>query len=61
MEKSRLQLTKDGEEKCLCTTVPRDLIISLKFLAKKRGVRISYMVIEAIHDLLIKYEDWPKR
>jgi REP element-mobilizing transposase RayT len=39
----------------LCTTIPVDLIRSLKNLAKKREVRICNIVIEAIQDLLIKY------
>ncbi len=56
-QKSRSKLTQSGEERCLCTTIPQDLIRSLKILAKEREVRVNYIVIEAIQDLLIKYGD----
>ncbi len=55
-QKSRSKLTQSGEGRCLCTTIPEDLIRSLKILALEREVRVNYIVIEAIQDLLIKYE-----
>jgi len=42
--------------KPLCTTIPTDLIRSVKVLAKNKSVQISQIVVEAIQDLLIKYD-----
>lgn len=39
----------------LNTTLPRDLIKSLKVLAAEEGVRINNLLEEAIRDILKKY------
>lgn len=40
----------------LCTTIPEDLIRSVKSLAQEESVRISDVVTEAVTDLLVKYK-----
>ncbi len=45
-----------AEGKPLCTTIPTDLITSVKVLAKDKSVLISQIVVEAIEDLLTKYD-----
>jgi len=51
-------MTKEPQEKkaYLNTTIPKDLLKSLKVLAAQEGVRINYLLREAIQDLLKKYE-----
>lgn len=56
----RLETTmaKEAEQKkaYLNTTIPKDLLKSLKVLAAQEGVRINFLLKEAIQDLLKKYE-----
>ena len=40
----------------LNTTIPKDLLKSLKVLAAQEGVRINYLLKEAIQDILRKYD-----
>jgi len=51
-------MTKDSDEKkaYLNTTIPKDLLKSLKILAAQEGVRINFLLKEAIQDVLKKYE-----
>ena len=42
--------------KPLCTTIPQDLVKSVKVLSREKEIQISQIVIEAIQDLLSKYE-----
>ena len=42
--------------KALCTTVPQDLVKSVKVLAREKEIQIRQIVVEAIQDLLSKYE-----
>jgi NRPS condensation-like uncharacterized protein len=53
----RYQRSVNGhiEGKPLCTTIPLDLIRSVKVLARQESLRVNDIVIEAIEDLLIKY------
>ncbi len=39
------------------TTIPRDLITSIKVLAAEQGVRINSLIEEAIRDILKKYSE----
>lgn len=54
----RYQRSGNGhiQGKPLCTTIPQDLIRSVKVLAKQESLRVNEIVIEAIEDLLIKYD-----
>lgn len=51
-------MAKEAEQKkaYLNTTIPKDLLKSLKVLAAQEGVRINFLLKEAIQDLLKKYE-----
>ncbi len=40
----------------LNTTIPKDLLKSLKVLAAQEGVRINFLLKEAIQDILRKYD-----
>ncbi len=44
--------------KALCTTIPQDLVKSVKVLAREKEIQINQLMIEAIQDLLSKYEHY---
>jgi len=46
----------ESEKAYLNTTIPVDLIRSLKILAAQKEARINGVLVEAIQDLLKKYE-----
>jgi hypothetical protein len=48
---------RNDEKQCLSTTIPQDLLLSLKVFAIKREVCINALVKEALEDLLNKYKD----
>ncbi len=52
------EIMKEPEQKkaYLNTTIPKDLLKSLKILAAHEGVRINHLLKEAIQDLLKKYD-----
>ena len=47
---------KETEKEYINTTVKKNLLRSMKILAAQEGVRINYLLDEAIQDLLAKYE-----
>lgn len=47
----------NNEKQCLSTTIPQDLLLSIKVLAIKKDVCLNALIKEALEDLLNKYEE----
>ena len=51
----------DDEKERVGTTLPRELVTQLKYLAVEKRSRLNKLFEEAIHDLLKKYGKTPPK
>jgi hypothetical protein len=49
-------MAKENEKEYINTTIKKSLLRSMKILAAQEGVRLNYLLEEAMQDLLTKYE-----